>query len=141
MQAYIQYMATDFSWIYLLIFLIIPLTRIIPRIIAKRRMQNNSSQTIQERQFQSSFKPYSKPAQSQPEKPQTKEMLVVRELNIGSRTFEKIKKNTGLEAKELDSILSDLENNGMLKVLQKQGILGPKIELYLTDKGFKEYFS
>ena len=134
-------MATDFSWIYLLIFLIIPLTRIVPRLIAKRRMQNNSSQTVQEKQFQSSFRPYSKPAQSQPEKPQTKEMLVVRELNIGSRTFEKIQKNTGIDAKELDSILSDLEKNDMLKVIQKQGILGPKVELYLTDKGFTEYFS
>ena len=134
-------MATDFSWIYLLIFLIIPLTRIIPRIIAKRRMQSNSSQTIQERQFQPSFKPYSKPAQSRSEKPQTKEMRVVHELNIGSRTFENIQKNTGLDAKELDSILSGLEKNGMLKVRQKQGMLGPKIELYLTDKGFKEFFS
>ena len=109
--------------------------------MAKRRMQNNSSQTIQEKQFQSDFKPYSKPAQSQPDKPQTKEMRVVRELNIGSRTFEKIQKNTGIEAKELDSILSSLEKNGTLKVMKKQGMLGPKIELFLTDKGFKEYFS
>ena len=43
--------------------------------------------------------------------------------------------------KELDTILEDLEKNGMLKVHQKQGLFGPKVELYPTDKGFKEYHS
>ena len=134
-------MATDFSWIYLLIFIIIPLSRIIPRLIAKRRMQNNSSQIIQENQHQSSFDDYSKKPQKEFSKPQTKNMIVLGELNKGSKTFESIQKNTGLESKELDKILEDLEKNGMLKVQQKQGLFGLKIELYPTDKGFKEYYS
>ena len=71
----------------------------------------------------------------------TKNRLVLGELNRGSNTFEKIQKNTGFENKELDSILQDLENDGMLRVEQKPGLLRPKIELFATEKGFKEYYS
>jgi hypothetical protein len=133
-------MASDYSWIYLAIFLIIPLSRIIPRLLAKKRMKNNTSEIIQEKQIQPSFDKYSREPQrefSKPQrefsKPQTKNMLVLGELNRGSKTFESIQKNTDLDNKEL--------KNGMLKVHQKQGLLGPRIELYLTDKGFKEYNS
>jgi len=134
-------MDPDFSWIYLLIFLMIPLARIIPRLLAKRKMKNNSSQTIQERQFQPSFDEYSEKPQREFSKPQTKNMLVLGELNKGSKTFENIQKNTGLSNKELEEILEDLEKDGMLKIHQKQGLFGTKIELYPTDKGFKEYYS
>ena len=74
-------------------------------------------------------------------KPDTKNMQVLGEINRGIKTFEKIQKNTGLDTKELDSILQNLERDGMLRVEQKQGLLGLKIELYATDKGFKEYYS
>ena len=134
-------MALDYSWIYLIIFIIIPLSRIIPRLLAKRRMKNNASQIIQEKQFQPSFDEYSRQPQREFSKPQTKDMLVLAELNKGSKTFENIQKNTGLNNNELGTILEDLEKNGMLGVRQKQGLLGPKIELYLTDKGSKEYYS
>ncbi len=147
-------MATDYSWIYLLIFLIIPLARIIPRFLARRKMKNNSSQTIQENEFRPSFDEYREPQRgfSEPQrefkkpqrdftKPQSKKMLVLGELNRGSKTFESIQRNTGFDNKELETILEDLENKGLLKVQQKQGLFGPKIELYPTDKGFKEYYS
>jgi len=134
-------MDPDFSWIYLLIFLMIPLARIIPRLLAKRKMKNNTTQTIQERQFQPSFDEYSEKPQREFSKPQTKNMLVLGELNKGSKTFKNIQKNTGLNNKDLETILEDLEKNGMLKVHQKQGLFGSKIELYPTDKGFKEYYS
>ena len=136
----------DFSWIYLVIFLIIPLSRIIPRLLAKRRMQNNTSQ-IHEKQVPPGFeyssqppKEFSKP-QREFSKPKTKDMIVLGELNLGVRTFESIQKNTGLEAKELDSILQGLERDGLLKVHQKQGLFGPKIELHVTDKGQKKFYS
>ena len=137
----------NFSWIYLLIFLAIPLARIIPRFLARRKMQNNPSQDIQERQFEPGFSEYGRPQMKskKPEmkssKPQTKDMIVLGELNRGAKTFEKIQKNTGLDVKELDSILGDLEEKGLLKVIQKQGLFGPKTELYPTDKGFSEYYS
>ena len=41
----------------------------------------------------------------------------------------------------LNSILEDLEKKGLMKVVKKQGMFGPKVELYSTDKGFKEYYS
>jgi len=134
-------MDPDFSWIYLLIFLMIPLARIIPRLLARRKMKNNTTQTIQEKQFQPSFDEYSEKPQREFSKPQTKNMLVLGELNKGSKTFENIQKNTGLNNKDLETILEDLEKDGMLKVHQKQGLFGTKIELYPTDKGFKEYYS
>ena len=138
----------NFSWIYLVIFLAIPLARIIPRILAKRGIGVKPSQTIQERQYPPGFDNFSqKPSMesSKPEinhsKPQTKPMIVLGELNRGTKYFENIQKNTGIGNQELESILEDLEKDGMLKVHQKQGLFGPKTELLPTDKGFKEYYS
>ena len=124
----------NFSWIYLVIFLAIPLARIIPRVFAKRRMGNKLPNMPQEKQSRSDVSEMTL-------RPQTKNMLVLGVLNRGSKTFESIQKETGLGSKELDAILEDLENNVMLKVEQKQGFFGPKTELYPTEKGFKEYYS
>ena len=74
-------------------------------------------------------------------KPQTKNNLVLGVLNRGSKTFENIQKNTGLTDAELDAILEDLEKNGLMKVVHKQGMFGTKTEIIPTDKGFKEYYS
>ena len=137
----------NFSWIYLVIFLAIPLARIIPRILARKRMKNSQFQTIQERPIQPDFNEHTrKPTehinpQKEASKPQTKDRLVLGELNRGAKTFENIQKNTGFTNEELDAILQNLEEKGMLNVQQKQGLLGAKIELQLTDKGFQEYYS
>jgi len=127
-------MATDFSWIYLVIFLAIPLARIIPRLISKRKNYSSkiSGQTQQDSSRYSNI-------QKEFSKPQTKNVLVLEEIKRGSKTFERIQKNLGIDNKELDEILEELENNGLLKVHQKQGFFGTKIELYPTEKGFKEY--
>lgn len=138
----------NFSWIYLVIFLAIPLARIIPRLLAKRGIGIKSSQTIKESQPFSGFdnnaqKPstgYFEP-KIESSKPQTKSMLVLGELNRGTKNFENIQKNTRIDNAELESILEDLENNGMLKVHQKQGLFGLKTELLPTEKGFREYYS
>ena len=134
-------MDPDFSWIYLLIFLMIPLARIIPRLLTRKRMKNNASQTVQEKQLKPTFDEYSEKPQKEFTTPQTKNMLVLGALNRGSKTFENIQKNTGLDNQDLETILEDLEKDGMLKVHQKQGLFGTKIELYPTDKGFKEFYS
>jgi hypothetical protein len=138
----------NFSWIYIIIFLAIPLARIIPRILAKRGIGKRFIQPQQQKQFESSFAESPQEHQSksfEPQtdssKPKTKNDLVMGVLNRGSKTFESIQKNTGLDAKELDVILEDLEKNGLMKVVHKQGMLGPKTEIYPTDKGFKEYYS
>ena len=138
----------NFSWIYLIIFLAIPLARIIPRILAKKGIGINTPRTVQERQFQTTHNEYSeKPHMESTKphmestKPKTKNNLVLGVLNGGSKTFEDIQKNTGLGNAELDAVLEDLENNGLMRVVHKQGILGPKTEILPTDKGFKEYYS
>jgi hypothetical protein len=138
----------NFSWIYIVIFLAIPLARIIPRLLAKRGIGKSFFQPKLEKPFEPSFV---KPAQEypseslesqiDPSKPQSKNDLVLGALNRGSKSFESIQKNTGLDSQELDAVLEDLEKNGLLKVVQKQGLFGPKTELYPTDKGFKEYYS
>ncbi len=138
----------NFSWVYLIIFLAIPLARIIPRILSKYGIGKNTANTIQEKQYQSGFDEYSQKPQmdsSEPQmnnsKPQTKNNLVLGVLNRGSKTFENIQKNTGLTNAELDAILEDLEKNGLMKVVHKQGMFGTKTEIIPTDKGFKEYYS
>lgn len=131
----------NFSWVYLIIFLAIPLARIIPRILAKKGIGVKSPQTIQENQFETDHSEYLQKPQIESTKPQTKNNLVLGALNRGSKTFEDIQKNTGLDNSELDTILEDLENNGLMKVIHKQGMLGPKTEILPTDKGFKEYYS
>jgi len=138
----------NYSWIYLIIFLAIPLARIIPRILSKYGIGKNTTNTIPEKQFQSGFDEYSQKPQmesSEPSmnasKPQTKNNLVLGVLNRGSKTFENIQKNTGLNNTELDTILEDLEKNGLMKVVHKQGMFGPKTEIIPTDKGFREYYS
>ena len=142
-------MDPDFSWIYLLFFLMIPLARIIPRVLSRMRGRNNfTSQTSEYDRFESKpDKIMQKPDKimQKPEqefrKPSTKKMLVLGELNRGTKSFENVQKNTGLTSEELDKILEDLENNGFIEVRQKQGMFGMKIELYPTEKGIKEYYS
>jgi len=147
-------MEADFSWMYLIIFLMIPLARILPRILKKLKSGNSESQEIPQRQFESNFNRYEDQSDKQFEsnsteyqepskssKPQTKNMLVLGELHRGVRQFEDIQKNTGLTTEELNSILEDLENNGLMKAQQKSGLFGMKTELVPTDKGFKEYYS
>ncbi|KEQ57088.1 hypothetical protein AAA799B03_00346 [Marine Group I thaumarchaeote SCGC AAA799-B03] len=127
----------NFSWIYLIIFLAIPLARIIPRIIAKKR-QGSGNYSRQENQYQENTE-WSPKQESI--KPETKDRQVLGIMHQGANTFEKIQRSMKIDSKELDSILQQLEKRELIKVIQKQGMFGPKIELYSTDKGFKEYYS
>ena len=66
---------------------------------------------------------------------ETKPLLVLVIMNRGVKKFENIQQITGLKRDELVSILDDLEKRGLMIVKQKSGLLGPKVELYATDKG------
>lgn len=129
----------NFSWIYLVIFLAIPLARIIPRLVAKYRGKQSSDQygslDVSQTESRQSF------TQKEPQKPLTRERQVLGELHKGINTFDKLQKKTGFDSHMLNSILEDLEKKGLMKVVEKQGMLGTKVELYSTDKGFKEYYS
>ena len=139
-------MTEHFYWIWA-IFFIIPLVSIIRRYLRKRNMQNfsKSSEQYHEMQFKTNSSKIETPRRNllEPEhetKHETKDMQVFEVLNYGAENFEKIQKITGLERDELVSILEDLEKKGMMKVEEKSGLLGSKIELYPTKKGIKEYY-
>jgi len=135
-------MDPNWLWIYLIFFLI-PLARILPRWFRRRRMQNYSK--TPEKSYQSQFVTHSTDPTEKPirnlSRPKTKDMLVLGELNRGAKNFEKLQKITGFERDELIYILDDLEKRGLMRVEERSGFFGTKIELYATDKGFKEYHS
>lgn len=129
-------MADDgFAWIYLIFFLV-PLARIIPRVI--RGWQKRDS-TANYKFSQNDFEMQQKTDYTK--EPQTKEMRVLRELNMQVKDFNKIQRNLGIDYQELESILKNFEEQGLMKVIEKTGIFGKKIELHPTEKGYKKYYS
>jgi len=148
-------MAEDgFSWIYLIFFLI-PLARIVPRLVRKWRKgkgnfdENQFTQSNPEiEKMSGSFKrtgsfekvdSFEKPKSF--DKPQNKEMQVLGELNKGVKDFNIIQKNLGISNQELENILKNLEDQDLMKVVKRGGLTGTKVELYPTDKGFKKYYT
>ncbi len=125
-----------FSWIYLIFFLI-PLARIIPRLVRKWQKKNG---TFTENQFTQSD-PRIEQRQESFEKPQSKDMHVLGELNKGTNDFNKIQKNLGINNQELENILKGLEDQGLMRVVKKSGPFGNKVKLVPTDKGFKKYYT
>ena len=147
-------MTEHFYWIWA-IFFIIPFISIIRRYLRKRNTQNfsKSPEQYHEMQFQTNSSKIETPRRNllepEPEpklepklepKHKTKDMQVFEVLNHGVGNFEKIQEITGIKHDELVSILEDLEKRGMMKVEEKSGLLGSKIELYPTKKGIKEYY-
>ena len=67
-----------------------------------------------------------------------KEIIVLGTIKAGIKKFERIQKIRHVDPKEVASILEQLENKGFVKVEEKKGFLGIKIEIEITDKGSKE---
>ncbi len=67
-----------------------------------------------------------------------KEMIVLGAIKAGINKFEKIQKIRHIDPKELETILDQLEKRGSVKVEEKKGFLGIKIEIRITEKGYKE---
>ena len=138
-----------YAWIYLVFFLIIPLSRILPRVIRKWKEKNKG---IPEEFTQKSYQYTNETITENPQnthqedipkemKPQSLEMLILGELNRGAKNFNSIQKNLEIDSKTLDESLQSLEDQGLMKVQHKQGLMGPKIELVPTEKGFKKFYS
>jgi len=135
-------MTDHFYWIWI-IFLMFPLIRIIQRYLRKRNMQNYTqpSEKHLEMQLQTNPSETMGTPRRNLARPETKDMLVLGELNRGAKSFETVQKITDLKRDELISILDDLEKRGLMRVEKKSGFFGTKIVLYVTDKGFKVYYS
>ncbi len=138
----------SWQWIFVF-FAILMIARIVPRMIRGKKnilpQQAGSTKPhmVTESRPEQSFVKESRPEPPfvKDAKPQTKDMLVLGELNRGATTFGEIKKNTGLDSKELDSILKRLETRRLMRIEKVKSLLGIKIELYPTEKGFREYNS
>jgi Holliday junction DNA helicase RuvA subunit len=68
-------------------------------------------------------------------------LLVLGELTRGTKNFDLLQKTLGIDNDTLNSVLEDLEKKGLMRVEQKQGLLGPKVELYPTEEGLKKFYS
>ena len=70
--------------------------------------------------------------------PEPKDVIILGAIRRGAKKFDKIHKETKIEPEEINSILEKLEERGFIKVEEKKGWLGKKIELTVTEKGSKE---
>ena len=69
---------------------------------------------------------------------ESKEIIVLGAIKKGIKKFDKIQKAAHIDSKELDEILEKLEKKEFIKVEEKKGWLGKKIEIRSTDKGDRE---
>ncbi len=67
-----------------------------------------------------------------------KDVIVLGAIKNGIKKFDRIQKITQIEPEELNTILEKLEKRELIRVEEKKGWLGKKIELAVTEKGSKE---
>ena len=154
-------MEENYSWIYLLIFLIIPLARILPRILKRAGLKQNIStrpESPRENFFQESSPDRfqeSSPDRFQESSPDnfeestrkeefstknwSKEKIVLGLLMTNISKFEEIQKRANLSTNNLDTILQDLEKKRLMMPVEKSGPFGKSIQLKITEKGAAEF--
>ena len=67
-----------------------------------------------------------------------KDVIVLGSIRRWKKKFSNIQNETKITAEELNSILEDLEKKEYIKVEEKKGWFGKKIELKITENGSKE---
>ena len=148
-------MEENYSWIYLLIFMIIPLARILPRLLKRAGLKQDisaRSETPRGNFFQESSSPDNFRESSSPDNFQEsprkeefstknwpKEKIVLGLLMTKISKFEEIQKKGNLSTNNLDTILQDLEKNGLMTPVEKSGPFGKSIQLKITQKGIAEF--
>ena len=148
-------MEENYSWIYLLIFLIIPLARIVPTLLRRAGLKENISARPESPRgnfFQESSSPdtfrESSSSDNFQESPRReefstknwpKEKIVLGLLLTNITKFEQIQKKGNLSTNNLDTILQDLEKKGLMQPVEKTGPFGKSIQLRITEKGAAEF--
>ena len=146
-------MEENYSWIYLLIFLIIPLARILPRVLKRAGLKQDIStrpESPRENFFQESS-----PDRFQESSPDnfeesprreefstknwSKEKIVLGLLMTNISKFEELQKRANLSTNNLDTILQDLEKKRLMMPVEKSGPFGKSIQLKITEKGAAEF--
>lgn len=136
----------SWQWIFIF-FAVLMIARIVPRMLRQRKINflKTGNVTTQKPFFNDSRdRPFVKESKEQPSaetKPESKDMLVLGEINRGVKTFGNIQQRTGFNTDELNSILESLEKKGLMRIQEKKGAIGIKIELIPTEKGYKEFQS
>jgi len=148
-------MEENYSWIYLLIFMIIPLARILPRLLRRVGLKQDISarpETPRGNFFQESpsadnFRESSSSDNFQ-ESPRReefstknwpKEKIVLGLLMTNISKFEELQKKGNISTNNLDTILQDLEKKGLMRPVEKTGPFGKSIQLRITEKGAAEF--
>ena len=138
-------MEPNYSWIYLLIFLMIPLARILPRILRRAGLKPNIA-TRPETPRGNFFK--EPPSDNFTESPRreeystknwSKEKIVLGLLMTNISKFEELQKRGNLSVNNLDRILQNLEKSGFMTPVEKNGPFGKSIQLKITEKGVREF--
>jgi len=154
-------MEENYSWIYLLIFLIIPLARILPRVLKRAGLKQNISARPESprRNFFQESSPdnfqESSPDNFQESSPDnfqesprkeefstknwSKEKIVLGLLMTNISKFEELQKRANLSTNNLDTILQDLEKKRFMMPVEKSGPFGKSIQLKITQKGAAEF--
>ena len=154
-------MEENYSWIYLLIFLIIPLARILPRVLKRAGIKQNistRSESPRENFFQESSPDRfqeSSPDRFQESSPDnfeesprreefstknwSKEKIVLGLLLTDISKFEELQKRANLSTNNLDTILQDLEKKRLMMPVEKSSPFGKSIQLKITEKGAAEF--
>ena len=160
-------MEENYSWIYLLIFLIIPLARILPRVLRRIGLKGNtparpesprrnffqessdnfqeSSDNFQESSSDNFQESSSDNFEESPRKEEfstknwSKEKIVLGLLMTNISKFEELQKRANLSTNNLDTILQDLEKKQLMMPVEKSGPFGKSIQLKITQKGAAEF--
>jgi len=130
----------------LLIFLIIPLARIIPRILKRGGLKKNISARLESPRgnfFKESFSSDNFKELPNREEFSTKnwssEKIVLGLLMRDISKFEELQKRGNLSTNNLDRILQNLEKKGFMTPVEKSGPFGKSIQLKITEKGAREF--
>ena len=148
-------MEENYSWIYLLIFMIIPLARILPRLLRRAGLKQDISARpetprgnfFQESSSADNFRESASPDnfQESPRREEfstknwSKEKIVLGLLMTNISKFEELQKKGNISTNNLDTILQDLEKKGLMRPVEKSGPFGKSIQLKITEKGAAEF--
>ncbi|MDC0168523.1 hypothetical protein OAI77_02660 [Candidatus Nitrosopelagicus sp.] len=148
-------MEENYSWIYLLIFMIIPLARILPRLLRRAGLKQDISARpetprgnfFQESSSADNFRESASPDnfQESPRREEfstknwSKEKIVLGLLMTNISKFEELQKKGNISTNNLDTILQDLEKKGLMRPVEKSGPFGKSIQLRITEKGAAEF--
>ena len=70
---------------------------------------------------------------------ENKQTVVLGVISRGISKFSKISEEANIEPKDLELILQRLEKSGLIRVDEKKGWLGTKIDIKPTEEGYREF--